>query len=152
MTNRGFFEIGIYNGKTSHNLGTLWRSAYQMGASGIFTIGQRYQRQASDTYKTFRHVPLRQYAQVEDFLAGLPHAAPLVGVEMGGQPLDRFEHPPSAIYLLGSEDGGISKALLDRCHLVVSLPASRTLSYNVAVAGSLIMFDRNTKRGWPTYS
>lgn len=45
---RGYFEIGIYNNKTPSNLGTLWRSAYQLGAAGIFVIGQRYPKQASD--------------------------------------------------------------------------------------------------------
>ena len=34
----GYFEIGIYNGKTEVNMGTLWRSAYQLGASGIFIV------------------------------------------------------------------------------------------------------------------
>ena len=34
-----FFGIGIFNGKTPENLGVLWRSAQNMGASFIFTIG-----------------------------------------------------------------------------------------------------------------
>lgn len=32
---RGFFEIGIYRGKTPSNVGTLWRSASQMGAARL---------------------------------------------------------------------------------------------------------------------
>ena len=36
---QGFFGIGIQNGKTPENLGVLWRSAQNMGASFIFTIG-----------------------------------------------------------------------------------------------------------------
>lgn len=34
-----YFAIGIYHPKTEMNMGTLWRSAYQLGASYIFTIG-----------------------------------------------------------------------------------------------------------------
>ena len=34
-----FFGIGIQNGKTPENLGVLWRSAQNLGASFIFTIG-----------------------------------------------------------------------------------------------------------------
>jgi tRNA(Leu) C34 or U34 (ribose-2'-O)-methylase TrmL len=45
-----YFEIGIYHPKTRNNVGTLWRSAYQLGASGLFTIGRRYERQSSDTW------------------------------------------------------------------------------------------------------
>lgn len=48
----GYFEIGIFHSKTEQNIGTLWRSAYQLGASGIFTIGKRYKEMSSDTYKT----------------------------------------------------------------------------------------------------
>ena len=33
-----FFGIGIQNGKTPENLGVLWRSAQNLGASYIFTI------------------------------------------------------------------------------------------------------------------
>jgi len=28
-----YFGIGIYQGKTESNVGTLWRSAYQLGAA-----------------------------------------------------------------------------------------------------------------------
>ena len=34
-----FFGIGIQNGKTPENLGVLWRTAQNLGASFIFTIG-----------------------------------------------------------------------------------------------------------------
>lgn len=146
---RGFFEIGIIRGKTPENVGTLWRSASQMGASGIFTIGKRYSHQASDTVKAYRNIPSREYETLEAFMAALPHSCPLIGVEMGGRPLPGFTHPERAVYLLGAEDGGIPKAALDRCHQIVSLPSVRTASYNVAVAGSLVMYDRQCKRnGW----
>lgn len=144
---RGFFEIGIYRGKTPANVGTLWRSAYQMGAAGIFTVGRRYPQQASDTVKAHKHIPCRQYDDFEAFIAANPYGAPIVAVEMGGRPLANFVHPERAIYLLGSEDFGIPPSVLAKCHHIVSLPAVRTESYNVAVAGSLVMYDRQTKLG-----
>lgn len=144
--NRGFFEIGIVRGKCPANVGTLWRSAFQMGASGIFTIGKRYTNQCSDTVKAYRHIPCREYLDFDAFIASLPHSCPIVAVEMGGKPLATFTHPESAVYLLGAEDHGISPVMLSRCHHVVSLPAVRTESYNVAVAGSLVMYDRQSKR------
>lgn len=144
---RGFFEVGIYRGKTPANVGSLWRSAYQLGASGIFTVGKRYPNQASDTVQAYRHIPCREYADFDALIAGLPYGCPLVAVEMGGRPLAKFTHPERAVYLLGAEDHGIPASLLARCHHIVSLPSIRTQSYNVAVAGSLVMFDRQTKRG-----
>lgn len=143
---RGFFEIGIFRGKTPANVGTLWRSAAQMGASGIFTVGRRYPHQASDTVKAYRHIPMREYLDMDAFIAALPYSCPVIAVEMGGKPLANFAHPESAVYLLGAEDHGIPASALAKCHHVISLPSVRTASYNVAVAGSLVMFDRQNKR------
>lgn len=144
---RGFFEVGIFRGKDVKNVGTLWRSASQMGANGIFTVGRRYPNQASDTLKAYRHIPMREFENMDAFISALPYSCPVVAIEMGGRPLANFVHPESAIYLLGAEDHGIPASALARCHHVVSLPAVRTASYNVAVAGSLVMFDRQSKRG-----
>jgi len=139
---RGFFEIGIFRVKTSSNVGTLWRSAYQMGSSGIFTIGRRYPKQASDTVKTYRHIPLREYANLDDFHHARPYGATLIGIEMDGVPLKRFRHPQQAIYLLGAEDSGLSNEAKSQCQEIVSIEAIRTESYNVAVAGSIVMYHR----------
>lgn len=145
---RGFFEIGIYQGKTEENLGTLWRSAYQLGAAGVFTIGKRYRRQCSDTLKTWRHIPLRQFETFEEFNAARPYDCQLLAVEMGGTPLDIVEHPSRAIYLLGSEDSGLPPSIIERCQGTIAIESVRTASFNVAVAGALVMYARNISRKW----
>ncbi len=139
---RGYFEIGIYNTKTPANLGTLWRSAYQLGAAGIFTIGHRYPKQASDTLKTHRHIPLRMFDTFEEFHASRPYDCQLVAVEMGGKALGEFKHPERATYLLGAEDHGLPPKILEKCQHIISLESINTNSYNVAVAGSLVMYAR----------
>jgi len=139
---RGYFEIGIYHTKTGGNIGTLWRSAYQLGAAGIFTIHRRYKRQASDTCNAMRHIPLREYANWDGFLAARPRGAQLVAVEMGGRPLSKFVHPEQAIYLLGAEDYGLPQYILDQCQHVISLESVVQPCYNVAVAGSIVMYHR----------
>ena len=141
MTN-GYFEIGIYHTQCGHNVGTLWRSAQQLGAAGIFTIGKRYSRMSSDTMNAGSIIPLRHYETFEKFLQNRPHGALVVGIETGGIPLAQFSHPRNAVYLLGAEDHGLSKAALAYCNTIVSLQAVRQASYNVAVAGSLVMYDR----------
>jgi len=138
----GYYEIGIYHTKAEVNVGTLWRSAFQLGASGVFTIGCRYKRQASDTVNAMYQIPLRHYETFDEFKANRPIGATLVGIEMGGKPLSDFPHPKTAIYLLGAEDDGLPQEILDYCNCVVSLEAINTLSYNVAVAGSLVMYSR----------
>lgn len=138
----GYFQIGIYQSKTPENIGTLWRSAYQLGASGIFTIGKRYGQQASDTVKAFRQIPLVNYRDFNHFLDNRPVGSLLVGVEMGGIALGEFKHPKAAIYLLGAEDRGLPDQIKAQCQHIVSLQAVNMLSYNVAVAGSLVMYSR----------
>ena len=76
---QGFFGIGIQNGKTPENLGVLWRSAQNMGASFIFTIGNRYAKQACDTHKAVGAMPYFHYDTFDDFFKNLPKGAMLVG-------------------------------------------------------------------------
>jgi tRNA G18 (ribose-2'-O)-methylase SpoU len=139
---RGYFEIGVYRPKTETNIGTLWRSAYQLGAAGIFTIGRRYVRQSSDTTVAWRHVPLRQYETFGDFASAIPLGCEIVGVEMGGKPLADFAHPERAVYLLGAEDTGLPPEILAQCNRLVSLESVNTPSFNVAVAGSVVAYSR----------
>jgi tRNA G18 (ribose-2'-O)-methylase SpoU len=139
---RGFCEVGIYHTKTEVNVGTLWRSAYQLGAMGVFTIGKRYKQQSSDTTKVWKQIPLRHYVTVEEYKSHMPFNARLIGIEMNGKPVDSFWHPEQAIYLLGAEDYGLPQEVQDQCHQIISLESLRSLSYNVAVAGSIILYHR----------
>ena len=147
---QGFFGIGIQNGKTPENLGVLWRSAQNMGASFIFTIGNRYEKQACDTHKAVGAMPYFHYDTFEDFYAHLPKGAMLVGVELDDKavPLENFVHPRRCVYLLGAEDHGMSKTAIERSHHLVKFDTP--LSINVAVAGSIVMYDRNTKNTFST--
>ncbi len=142
---RGYFGIGIQNNKTEVNLGTLWRSANLMGASFIFTIGRRYKKQASDTMKTYRHIPLYNFETFDAFYKSLPYDAMLIGVELHKRSvmLSEFSHPERCVYLLGAEDHGLTNEAIDKCHHIVQLPGE--FSMNVAVAGSIVMYDRVTK-------
>lgn len=145
---RGYFGIGIENCKTEHNVGTLWRSAQNLGAAFIFTIGNRYKCQPSDTTKAWRSIPLFRYATFDDFYANLPHDCQLVGVEFPhekAKPLPQFCHPERCVYLLGAEDHGLTARALERCHRVVHIPS--TMCLNVAAAGSIVMYDRGVKAG-----
>lgn len=138
----GYFEIGVFHPRSTDNIGTLWRTAYQLGATGIFTIGRPYRQQASDTQHTAYEIPLRSFANFDDFLANRPVGAQLIGVEMGGEPLSGFVHPERAVYLLGSEANGLPAQVLQQCNAVVTLEHVRYESYNLAVAGSIVLYHR----------
>jgi tRNA (guanosine-2'-O-)-methyltransferase len=142
---QGFFAIGIQNGKTPENLGVLWRSAQNLGASFIFTIGNRYSKQACDTHKAVGAMPYFHYDTFDDFYAHLPKSALLIGVELteDAEPLETFKHPRRGVYLLGAEDHGLSNQAIEKSHKLIKF--SSALSLNVSVAGSIVMYDRNTK-------
>lgn len=138
-----FFGIGIQNGKTPENLGVLWRTAQNLGASFIFTIGNRYAKQASDTHHAIKAMPYFHYPNFDAFYANLPKGAMLVGVEMAtnAQPLETFNHPKRCVYLLGAEDHGLTHQAQLKAHQLVQFKSTKSL--NVAVAGSIVMYDRN---------
>ena len=144
---RGYFEIGVFNLKTGANLGTLWRSAYQLGAAGIFTIGRRYHKQSSDVHSAYKSIPLRSFLDFDSFLLARPTGAVLVGVETGGVSLSKFRHPERAVYLLGAEDVGLPQYILEKCQQVVTLDTLQSYPYNLAVAGSIVMYHRTFLAG-----
>ena len=142
---KGYCAIGVYRGKTTHNLGTLWRSAYILGAAYIFTVENKYKKQASDVPRTWSRIPLFHYKEFDDFLKNIPHDCRIVGVEIddNAEFLHEFQHPKRAIYLLGAEDTGLPQQVLDKCHFIVKLPGNSSL--NVGVTGSIVLHDRATK-------
>ncbi|MBA4250967.1 MAG: rRNA methyltransferase [Chlorobiaceae bacterium] len=143
--NNGFFGIGIYGPKTESNFGTLWRTALIFNANFIFTIGKKFKRQSSDVHNTWAKIPLYTYENFDQLIENIPYSCRLVGVEISKDaiPIQDFVHPKRAIYLLGNETNGLTSDVQSKCHEIISLPGE--LSLNVAVAGSIVMYDRFTK-------
>ncbi len=141
---RGYSAIGILNGKTVENIGSLWRTAQNFNCNFIFTIGRRYKKQPSDTGNTSNHVPLFEYLSFEDFYNNRPKNSTIVFIEQapGAQDIRKFSHPERAIYILGAEDRGIPESLMAG-QLKIFIPTPVCL--NVAVAGSIVLYDRFLK-------
>lgn len=144
---KGYFSIGVFHAKKEVNIGTLWRSAFIMGASDIFTVGRRYKSQHSDTTKAWRHIPLRHWLEFYELYQSLPYGCQLVGVEIddNAEDLTTFIHPERAVYLLGAEDHGLTDDAKECCHHIVTIPTINPYCLNVAVAGSIVMADRVMK-------
>lgn len=142
---RGYYGVGIYLPKSKKNIGTIFRSAFILGAKFIFTIGERYDWQKTDTVKSYRNIPLFHYSTFDEFYNSFPKECKLIGVELCERsiPLTSFVHPERSIYLLGAEDYGLPKEITDKCNAVVQLPGE--FSLNVSVAGSIVMYDRIKK-------
>eukprot|EP00946_MAST-07B_sp_MAST-7B-sp1_P000201 g201.t1 len=158
------FGIGIYQGKTAYNLITLQRAASQLGARFVFSIEEQFRdRKPLSQSVAGEMCPLSHYPSLISFSKDLKRGVcaskkvdnvdsvdgdgcwEWVGIEMGGVPLEQFVHPERAVYILGSENNGLSSMLRGACKHVIELPSVRTASFNVAVAGSLVMYDRVRK-------
>ena len=124
----------------------LWRTAQNMGASFIFTVGNRYAKQACDTHNAVKSMPYFHYESFNDFYNHLPKGARVVGVELteGVEDLETFRHPRRCVYLLGAEDHGLSKKAIEKSHHLIKFKSE--LSVNVAVAGSIVMYDRGINK------
>ena len=142
---RGFYGIGIWQPIKGVNVGTIWRSAQAFGASFIFTVGTKYKRQSSDTTHATRHIPLYQYEDTDDMIAHLPYDCPLIAIEFlpDATWLPSFSHLPRCAYILGGENKTLGHQVLDRCVATLYIPTAYCL--NVAVAGSIVMYDRIAK-------
>ena len=146
MNNRGYCGIGVLNIKSGINYGTLFRSAYAFDADFIFLIGKRFAKQASDTTKTHRHLPLFEYDNFEDFYKHIPYDCRLISVEIcdKARAIRIFAHPERAVYLLGQEDGSLPDKVIEKSWGVIKIPTRYCL--NVAVAGSIVLYDRFNKQ------
>src|ERR1700743_1838422 len=115
MKQNGYWGIGCLNMKTETNYGTLFRTAQVFGADFIFLIGNRFKHMPSDTMASYRHIPLFQYKDFEDFNSHRPYDCRLIGIELDEKatPLGEFVHPKSACYLLGAEDNGLTREALN---------------------------------------
>ncbi len=150
IKDNGFFGIGILNNVNELNIGTLWRSAYILGASFIFTIDKKYKNQSSDITAAWTKIPLYHYKTFNDFKDHLPFSTKIVGVEMGEKSvsLGLFKHPDMAVYLMGNEQCGLHPIITEQCHALIKIPGDYSL--NVAVAGSIVMYDRINKENTTT--
>lgn len=144
---RGYCGIGVLNMKTEINYGTLFRSAHAFGVDFIFLIGKRFKVQSSDTTKSYKSLPLYEYETFDDFYAHMPYDCRLVSVEICDKAklIKIFNHPERTVYLLGKEDGSLPSKVIERSWGIIKIPTSYCL--NVAVAGSIVLYDRFNKMG-----
>jgi len=147
----GWFAIGIFRNKHLSNHGSLWRSAWQLGAAFLYTVEDRLGAQPrpvegnADTSQAWLRLPSFRFRAFEALREASPEGAALVAVEMGGEPLETFVHPERAIYLLGAEDQGLPPSVVTSCTHHVTLPTVREASLNVAACGAVVMYDRELK-------
>lgn len=120
------------------NVGTLLRSADAFGAGVMLSegcadpFGPKALRAAMGS--TFR-VPLLDFE---------PRNAVAL-VADGGEPLDVVELERYSTFVLGSEREGLPDEILERCDAKATIAVSSVDSLNVAMAGTIVLYERSRR-------
>lgn len=140
---RGFALIGLDRPKTALNIGSALRNAHNFGARGLFVSGRRYDKSATDTLASYRHLPLTNVGSLLDVV---PYDCVPVAIERhpAAQSLIHYTHPRSAFYIFGPEDGEVRSDILAKCRDVVIVPTEHCL--NLAATVAIVLYDRLLKQ------
>ena len=134
------------------NLGMILRSGNALGAAGVVVTGH-----AADLYdpQTVRastgalfELPFAQAASVKAVMAQV--AVRAVGLHPEGEVIDDVDLSPPLLLVAGTESTGLSRAALDACDALASIPMTEsTASLNVgtAVAVALAEIARRGRGG-----
>lgn len=138
----------IYNPKYGTNLGTMTRTAELMGADRMITLHRTRcgTKNATDTANSWDHIGL-DLNNMGELRKRYPHHT-LVAVDINtGRDTNiyNFHHPARAVYIFGAEDKGLPNTILDQCDSVVTIPAARPWSMNVATSHAAVCALRGTQ-------
>lgn len=148
---RGFAAVGLENVKCPANVGSAMRAVHVFSAAllivkiGRFKNARHVLRNvATDPQCAWRHVPVITTEQ--SVLEYCPIGATPVAVEIhpGRCMLPDFDHPESAFYIFGPEDGSLSVETSQRCERAVQIPSAYCL--NLAAAVNVTLYDRAAKQ------
>ena len=141
----GYAAIGLNNPKNTLNIGEALRACGCYGAVMIAASGQRYKRAKTDTQAAHKHMPL---IECDDLQSVVPYGATVVAVDLieGATPLAEFEHPKSAFYVFGPEDGTLDISWADE---TVYIPTRYCM--NLAATVNVVLYDRQAKGLGPAF-
>ena len=140
---RGFSAIGLIRPKDKHNVGSVLRAASCYESSMVAIQGSRVQiKNSADTVKTYRHMPVLRGDCIFDMA---PYGASPVAVDLVDDAVSMvdFNHPQSAFYIFGPEDGTLGKSITSRCEHKIYIPTKYCM--NLAATVNVVLYDRLAK-------
>jgi 23S rRNA (guanosine2251-2'-O)-methyltransferase len=147
----------LHNIRSSHNVGSIFRTADAAGVSRVFLSGytpapvDRFKRPNKEIAKTAlgaeTFLPWEQYESPSPLLKRLrADGWYIVGIEQDARATDfrAFKSREKTLYVLGNEVRGLSKSLRDACDALIQIPMKgKKESLNVAVAAGIVLFVAN---------
>lgn len=145
MNDRGYAVMGILDNKYDTNTGTLVRSARCFGLDAVFTTGERHKHDSNTAVGHDSHIPVMHFGDADIDVPNVFEAQTVaLTTEDCGVPLWDYLHPERACYVLGAEDYGFEDGFLERDD-VQPVRIQSDWCLNVAIAGSVAMYDRQSK-------
>ena len=144
--------IALDNVQDPGNLGTIMRSLDGAGGKGLILLGNSpdpYHPTSvrSSTGAAFSLVigkaGLKEFSEWKS-----KEGVPLIGTVCGeAANYRKYNYPQDMILLMGSEQKGLSKELVEMCEGLVTIPITGSVdSLNLACAASIVLFEIYTKR------
>jgi 23S rRNA (guanosine2251-2'-O)-methyltransferase len=139
-----------------HNVGSLLRSAWNLGVKGIISTKDRSAGQPPSAQKVasgaFEHIPFLEVASLSAELLALKDMGFWVyGLDKSdGQPIAETKLAAKCVIVLGSEESGMRKPTIGACDAIVSIPQEAgSESFNAAVAGAIAGYEFVRQNGFP---
>ena len=131
--------------RSPYNVGAIFRSAEAFGVSKIIlvegTASPEHVRALRTSRGTTTVIPW-SFMSESDVVSFLETYDPkkVIALELGGVSINEFSFPSSGVAVLGSEEFGISPAVLSCCKSRVSIPMGGAKgSLNVSVAAGILL-------------
>ena len=144
--------IALDNVQDPGNLGTIMRSLDGAGGNGLILLGN-----STDAYHptsvrsstgavfslTIGKASLKEFREWKS-----KEGVPLIGTVCGeAANYRKYNYPQDMILLMGSEQKGLSKELVEICECLVTIPMTGSVdSLNLACAASIVLFEIYAKR------
>ncbi len=135
-----------------HNLGAIIRTAEGAGAHGLIVPKRRSAGLTGAVAKTSagasEHLPVVRVPNLPACMEDLKRRGIwLYGADMSGQSYTGVDFSGPAALVVGSEGGGLSRLVRERCDVLVSLPMrGKMASLNVSVAAGILLYEMARRR------
>lgn len=150
----------MHNIRSTHNVGSIWRTAEGLGVEQIICSGYTPYPQIIDDTR-LPHIAQKLTKQIHKTALGAETMVPfeyqampnldhlqslgyrIVGLEQHkhSQSLHTYSSPDKIALVLGEEVDGISGELLEHCQDIVEIPMTgRKESFNVSVAAGMALY------------
>lgn len=146
--------ILLHNIRSTHNVGSIFRTADASGVSKIYLSGytpapiDRFGRERGDISKVSlgaeKTIPWESISKIDEFIEKIKkQKIMIIGVEQDSRSIDykKIKLSKENLIIFGNEVDGIEKEILNNCNKIVEIPMlGKKESLNVSVVAGIILY------------